>query len=373
MIGSLIGFFSPNYGLVVVARIVQGFGAGALPSLSLVAASRFYPTEHRGKALAMVFSIVALGAAIGPILGGFLTDWLGWESLFLISLLSLLGLPLFLKYVPKEKTAEGHFDMVGGILFMLAVTSILMGINVSAWLFLAAVVFFILFFVQNQRAADPFIEIDILKNRPFSLVLLMSFINTITYMGTLFILPLMLAKVNGLSSDWIGLVLFPGALLTAILGPQVGKLIDKWGSRFINKWCFVVMAIACFGLSTFVGSSPIWISALLILVFLGFTANQTAFSNHISKIVPENQNGIGMGLFTLMTFLASAIGIALCSRFLELNSGHWNIWNTSSSSSYSNALILTAIIILLSIVILAWEKKLTKNKKVENVESKVGV
>ncbi|MFC4620485.1 MFS transporter [Camelliibacillus cellulosilyticus] len=374
MIGSLIGFFSTNYGWVVVARVIQGFGAGALPSLSLVAASRFYPAEHRGRALAMVFSIVALGAALGPILGGFLTGWFGWKMLFLISLLSLLGLPHFLKYVPKETTAAGRFDMGGAILFMLAVTSILMGINVSAWLFLIAVVFFILFFMQNRRAKDPFIEINILKNRPFTLVLLMSFLNTITYMGVLFIIPLLLAKVNSLSSDWIGLVLFPGALLTAILGPQVGKLIDIRGSRFINKWCFVVMACACLALSTIVGSSPVWISVLLVLVFLGFTSNQTAFSNYISKIVPPKENGIGMGLFSLMTFLASAIGIALCSRFLELNSGHWNLLNTSSFSAYSNALILTAIIILLALVVLAWEKKLSKGAAggKMNVENRKG-
>lgn len=360
MVGSLIGFLSTNYGFIVVARIIQGFGAGAFPSLSLVAASRFYPVEHRGRALAMVFSIVALGAAIGPIVGGLLTGWFGWEALFSICFLSLLGLPLFLKYAPKEVSKAGHFDMRGAILFMLAVTAILMGINVSSWLFLASVVLLILFFLQNKRTTNPFIEIDILKNRSFSLVLLMSFLNAITYMGTLFIIPLMLAEANGLSSDWIGVVLFPGALLTAILGPQVGKLIGKRGSRFVNTWCFVVMALACLSLSTLVGSSPVWISVLLILVFLGFTANQTAFSNYISEIVPSSENGIGMGLFTLLTFLASAIGIALFSGFLELDSGHWNILNTSSYSAYSNAFILTTIIVLLAVVVLAWEMKLSK-------------
>src|SRR5690625_1106453 len=111
MIGSLIGVFSINYGWIVVARIVQGFGAGALPSLSLVAAARFYPEEQRGEALAAVFSIVALGAALGPITGGFLTEWLGWEILFAMTFLSLLGFPLFLKYAPKETTKKRHLEL----------------------------------------------------------------------------------------------------------------------------------------------------------------------------------------------------------------------------------------------------------------------
>lgn len=360
MIGSLIGFVSTNFGGVIIARIIQGLGASALPSLSLIMGSRFYPPESRGKVLAMVFSIIALGAAVGPIIGGFLTDWFGWEVLFAINFLSLLGLPFFLKYAPKEETKPGKLDIVGAILFTLAITAILMGINVSSWLLLAAAVLLFLFFLQSKRSADPFIDIEILKNRSFRSVLLMSFLNTITYMGTLFILPMMLSKANGLSSDWIGLVLFPGALLTAILGSQVGRLIKLKGSRFINQWGFVLMAAACFGLSTIVGVSPIWISLTSIFVFLGFTANQTAFSNYISEILLPKQIGIGMGLFTLMTFLASAIGISLYGRFLDLKSGHWNIFNSSSYSSYSNALLLAAIIILLGLIVLAWEKKVKK-------------
>ena len=151
MVGSLIGFLKMNFSGVIVARIIQGFGASALPSLSLVMGARFYPPENRGKVLAMVFSIVALGAAMGPIIGGFLTDWLGWEVLFAINFLSLLGLPFFLKYVPREETRAGHFDIIGAILFMLAITSILMSINVSVWLLLAAVVLLFLFYFQISK------------------------------------------------------------------------------------------------------------------------------------------------------------------------------------------------------------------------------
>ncbi|WP_391117722.1 MFS transporter [Psychrobacillus sp. L3] len=362
MIGSLIGFFSSNFGLVILARIIQGFGAAALPALSMVMGPRFYPPAFRGKVLAMVFSMVALGAAAGPILGGFLTDWFGLEALFAINFLTLLGLPIFLKYAPKEETKTGTFNILGAIIFTLAITSILMGINVSSWLLLAAAVLLFIFYLQSKRTADPFIEIKIFKNRSFSLVLLMSFLNTITYMGTLFILPLMLSKANGLSANWIGLVLFPGALLTAILGPQVGRLIQIRGSRFINQWAFVLMAVACLGLSTIVGFSPIWISLMAIFIFLGFTANQTAFSNYISQILPPNQIGIGLGLFTLMTFLASAIGISLYGRFLGLKSGHWNILNSSSYNSYSNALLLAAIVILLGMIVLTLEKTVKKRE-----------
>ncbi|HLR65238.1 MAG TPA: MFS transporter [Pseudogracilibacillus sp.] len=215
----------------------------------------------------------------------------------------------------------------------------------------------ILFFFVNQRSKDPFIDVHILQNASYRKILVMSFLNTIAYMGILFIAPLMLTEVNDLSANWIGLVLFPGAVFTTILGGKIGKLIGKKGSLFVNQLSFLMMIIACLALSSLVGVSPIWICLLLVPVFLGFTANQTSFSSYISQIVPANQNGIAMGLFTLMTFLASAIGIALFSRFLELDMGHWNVLNQSSFSSYSNVLLITAIVGVLAIGVLIAERK----------------
>lgn len=99
-----------------------------------------------------------------------------------------------------------------------------------------------------------------------------------------------------------------------------------------------------------------------ILVFLGFTANQTAYSNYVSQILPPQQIGIGLGLFALMTFLASAIRISLYGRFLDLDMGHWNVWNNSSYSAYSNALLLAALVLLLAMIVLAVEKMVKKRE-----------
>src|SRR5699024_7959182 len=193
------------------------------------------------------------------IIGGFLTAWLGWEILFAITFLSLLGLPLFLKYAPNEEAGQGHLDIGSAVLFTLAITAILMGINISAWFFLGTIIFFGLFYWKNERSTDPFIEMNILKNHSYRAILVMSFLNTIAYMGILFLTPLMLAEVNGLSANWIGLVLFPGAVFTTILGSRIGKLIAKRGSLFVSQLCFSMMIIACLGLSSIVGVSALWI------------------------------------------------------------------------------------------------------------------
>ena len=364
LVGSLIGFMSPNYTFIIIARILQGMGRYS-SHISLVAAARYFPEKQRGYALGMVFSMVAFGSAIGPIMGGFLTDSLGWRSLFLISFLSLITLPLYLKYAPKEEDVktDNRFDMVGAILFMLAITSLLMGINVTAWLFVIAVISFALFVWQAQNVNEPFIKINILKNISFSLVLFMGLLNSIAYMAMIFIIPLMLSKVNEISTSLIGLVLVPGGLMTMILGSQIGIIIAKRGNRFMNQFSFTIMAIAFLALSTIVGASPIWISVLLIFVCLAFTANQSALTNRISEVLPSNETVTGTGLFTFMIFLGAAFGAALFSRFLELNTKQWNLLNGSTDPSYSNSFILAAFIVVLAIMVLALEKSMARKQE----------
>src|SRR5699024_9503745 len=119
------------------------------------------------------------------------------------------------------------------------------------------------------------------KNLPFSLVILTSLLNTIAFMATIFILPLMLTKVDELSTSQIGLVLFPGGVMTVILGSPIGKIIAKRGSRFMSGWSFTLTAVALLALSTIVGAPPIWFAVLLIFVSLGYTGNQSALSNHV--------------------------------------------------------------------------------------------
>lgn len=148
-----------------------------------------------------------------------------------------------------------------------------------------------------------------------------------------------------------------------ILGSRIGIIIAKRGNRFMNQFSFTIMAIAFLALSTIVGASPIWISVLLILVCLAFTANQSALTNRISEVLPSNETGTGTGLFTFMIFLGAAFGSALFSRFLEINTKQWNLLNGSTDPSYSNSFILATFIVVLAMVVLALERSMAKKQE----------
>jgi DHA2 family metal-tetracycline-proton antiporter-like MFS transporter len=91
--GSLVGFFSSSYPMLIVARLIQASGGGAIPALAMLVATKYMPPESRGKVLGIIASTVALAAGVGPILGGFVAAALNWRHLFLMTLVTILVIP----------------------------------------------------------------------------------------------------------------------------------------------------------------------------------------------------------------------------------------------------------------------------------------
>lgn len=351
-LGSIIGFFATNYVLVVLARIIQASGAAAIPALAMISATRYFPVEKRGYVLGIIASTVAVGSGVGPIIAGLISQFIGWNYLFIFSILILFALPFLIKYLPKEEVKGGKFDIFGAVSFALGIAFLLLSINMNS-LFIFAFILFALLFIYRIRTTDvPFIQISLLKNKPFRLLLLVGFLTFFVTMSSFFVLPIMLDKVNGLASGSIGLVLFPGSMTAALLGMQAGKLSDRFGNRIVIKWAALIMLLGFASISTAVGANPIIISILFIMVYIGFSSIQASLGSYVSKVLDKKDIGIGMGLYNLASFLSGAFGPALISRFLEMNTAKWNILNTSNYFSFSNSFILLAVITLLSLGVL---------------------
>jgi DHA2 family metal-tetracycline-proton antiporter-like MFS transporter len=116
VIGSILGFFSQSYLFVIINRIIQAAGGSSLISLSMITVSRFFEQSKRARMMGMLTSSIALGAGIGPLAGGFLTQLLGWNYLFLVMAISLLTLPFIFLYIPSEMKREGELDTAASVL-----------------------------------------------------------------------------------------------------------------------------------------------------------------------------------------------------------------------------------------------------------------
>ncbi|MDP3044291.1 MAG: MFS transporter, partial [Bacillota bacterium] len=163
-LGSILGFLSTNYPLVIAARLIQAAGGAAVPALGMIVATRYFDPSRRGQALGLIASTVAFGGGIGPIAGGFITQYLGWHYLFLVSLLSLIALPFVLRYLPREERRQGTFDTPGAVFLAAGVSSVLLGINLNPLFLIVSVVSFVLFIRRVKQAPEPFVRVDLLQN-----------------------------------------------------------------------------------------------------------------------------------------------------------------------------------------------------------------
>ncbi len=350
--GSLIGFLSEAYWMIITARVIQGSGSAAIPALAMIASARYFPLEKRGYVMGFVASTVAFGFGIGPLLGGALAQVFDWRVLFLVSVSSLVALPVLLRVLPHEQSQDGSFDIIGAVLFGIGAAALLLGVNTNLWFLVLGALLLLIFFLHIRVKEKPFIQISLFQNRKFVLMLLFTLCIYFSHMATFFVLPLILEDVNGLQPGWIGMVFFPGAMIAAILGMRAGKLSDTYGSMVVLKWAAIMMAAGFLAISSLISVSVIWISVTLILIFLGFSSIQASLASYMASTLDPKETGVGLGLYNLTAFMGGTLGPTLISAFLEVNTARWNMLNPGGFTSYSNSMLIVSLICFSSLLLL---------------------
>lgn len=365
-LGSMIGFLSSNYFLMIIGRIIQAGGGAAIPALAMIVSTHYFSIDKRGQVLGLIASIVALGTGIGPIIGGIITQYWGWKYLFLLPVLSVVAIPFINMYLPKEKTKEGSFDVIGAFLLTTFVVMMLFAINLHAYFLIAGVLSFYVFTKHIKCVKTPLIQLDLLKNKVYRTLLLMGFLVFFSIMSSFFVLPLMFKEVNNLQAIMIGFVLFPGAITAAFLGSIAGKLSDRYGDVVVIQGALFLMILGFWMISTLVGHLPIIVALFFTFVYVGYSSIQASLASFVSKTLQQHEIGVGMGLYNLSFFLGGAFGVALAGRFLELNlQVNFNPFNNVAQYMFSNVFILLGLIGILNFTLLTYvSKKLLGNVRI---------
>ncbi len=317
-VGSLTGFFSVNYPMLIAARLLQASGGASIPALAMLAATRYFPPEMRGRVLGIIAATVALAMGVGPILGGFIAKTFGWRYLFLITLLTVLCIPHFRRILPREPLCPVAFDVRGLLLLGGAVVSLLVFVTQTVWWLLPVGALLLAgFAVHIRRNASPFVPPALLANRAYRNTLLASFLAMGTVFGMTFMTPIMLASLNQLDPQQIGLVLFPGAMSGALLGRFGGKLVDSRGSRPVVYGGLALLAVGFVSLSTVAGMAPMVIALILVICYIGFAFSQASLTHTITATLSPEQMGIGMGIYNLLFFMSGGFASALLGRLLD--------------------------------------------------------
>ncbi|MEI8093643.1 MAG: MFS transporter [Spirochaetales bacterium] len=317
--GSVLGFaLQGSYATVLFSRALQGIGGSALPALVTVIIARYFAPEVRGQLFGSLGSVISFGAGIGPVLGGLVTARLHWAWLFLIPVLTLIAFPFLLKVLPKEPTKPGNLDYLGAALLVFGLSSLIVWLTYPHWSFLVAGLLLVTGFVARiLTAKEPFVDPKLFQIRPFRAAVITTFVLFGAFVGLNFLIPLMLHRANGLDSQGIGLVLFPGAISGVFLGPFAGRLADKRGNQLVLTVGLIFLCGSLLASPLALGQ-PLWVfAALLTVLFAGLTFFNTGLVNGVSRILPESEIGVGMGVFNLSGFLAGAVGAVLVGRILD--------------------------------------------------------
>lgn len=367
--GSIIGFVSPNYALIVAARLIQSAGAAAIPALAMLLPVRLFPAERRGRVLGVIASAIAFASGVGPVVGGFISSSLNWRYLFLISVLTLVTLPFFRKWLPKEETRSGSFDIPGAVLLAGTVASFMLSITRwNGWYLLAGIILLALFGLRVITAKQPFVRVSLFRNRDYSSALISGFLALGVSFAIMFLTPMMLSKLSGVNTATIGLIMFPGAMSAALLGRYGGRWTDKKGSLFIIVIALILMLLGQLTLSTFSGHAVWMIAICLIFGNVGASFFQASMTKLVSTTLPAGQTGVGMGIFTLTNFMAGAITGAVISKIID-HSGTGVSLNpfaiSGAASIYSNVYLalIAATVLNLGIVYVIFIRKRQKKQE----------
>ncbi|MDQ6419113.1 MFS transporter [Paenibacillus sp. LHD-117] len=344
-VAAIAGLFSNSFIMLIAVRILQASGAGAIPSLSLVFISRYIPIERRGKAMAFIMSSVSLGLGLGPVVGGAIVEYMGWHLLFTLTAVTMLLIPMFVAYLPKETMKKGSFDALGALLIGIGTTGLLLFLTNQSWIALGAgLLSLVLFTARIRTAKQPFVLPSLFRNRPYLILGAVGIAGYLCSFSTLFLMPQILVNQYGLSAIEAGLVIFPGSILAMFVSRRVGQYIDTKGNGSIIRYVplFLLASVVLFAL--FEGISYWAILVIYMLLSTSFTILTSSVSNELSRILDASQIGSGLGLFQLLQFFSGAFGVALSATALS-----WQ-QELSLAHAYGNIYWGLSLIVILAIL-----------------------
>lgn len=318
--GSIIGFVNQSYAIVIFARLVQASGGAAFIALSMIAVAKLVNPAKKAGVLAMISSSIALAVGIGPLVGGAITNTLGWPYLFLFMVISVVEIFLLVKFMPEESQHSEeafHFDYIGAVLLFALIATVLLGVNMNSWLFVLSAAFLFLFTVRVKNAENPFIDIELFTNKPFLRLIAVGFIINVALCASLLLLPLLLGREHSLSPFVIGIVLFVASLFGIVSSFVTGKIVPSFGNVRLINIASVVMIVGFLILGFIPNESFIVILVAIILTFMSYSAIQVSLNTFIPKTLHPAKVGVGLGLYNLINFFGMAFGPAVASKIIE--------------------------------------------------------
>lgn len=321
-IGSACCALSPSIELLILSRLLQAAGGATIAALGSVMVITSVPASSRGAALGIVAMFTMMGAALGPVAGGYLTSLFSWNAIFFVNIpIGIAAVLLGIKIIPAvhPPLPEGRLDLFGVLLIFLALstligalTSIQNAHSITGFLLLLiSAISWLAFIIHERRSSEPLIDLSVFRYRSFSLQNICILLLQMVMAGVLVIMPFYLELVRGISTDNAGLIIISLPLGMIVSAPIAGKIADAIGTRRPIIGGFALSLLSLFILTRIgaeTGLLDIWIS--LFILGIGTGSAYAPLNSAIMSVVPDKDRSASSGLIKMMTNLGNSLGVA---------------------------------------------------------------
>jgi len=332
MLGSALCGLAGGMAEIIVFRVLEAVGAAMVLANGRAIASAVFGSEQRGRALGISSMAFHLGYMLGPSLGGFLIDTLGWRWIFFVNLpASLAGAIMAWRVLRETVTTRSKYsiDPPGMITLLLTVASLILGMHeatqsgftlVSVSLFSLSALFLVGFIFLEQRVAAPLLDLGLFRVRLFTAGIISQFLISLSQTATFFLLPFYLQGILSFTPTQVGLTMIVYSMVVVFIAPIGGSLSDRLGSRLLCTLGCLCTFLSVLSMAWLGVDSTQW-SVMIPLLGMGLGWSLFASPN-LSAVfgsVSPDRLGAVSGISLTAANTANGVGIAVGSLLFA----HW--------------------------------------------------
>jgi EmrB/QacA subfamily drug resistance transporter len=336
MFGSLLCSLATGIKSLIAARVVQALGATMLNPVAMsIITNTFVEPKARAKAIGVWGAVAGVSMALGPLIGGGLTQTVGWRSMFWINLpIGLAAIILAAIFVPESKaTTARRIDPVGQVLVFTSLASLVYAVIEGPHAGWNSMLILSLFFVSlasvvglvlyEPRRREPLIDLRFFRSFPFSSATVIAVCSFSALSGFLFLNAIYLQEVRGMSAFHTGLCTLPLAAAAIICSPISGRLVGNHGTRPSLLLAAVGTMISAFMLTHVDTSTPIWFLMIAYFIFgTGFGLVNAPITNTAVSGMPKTQAGLAAAVASTSRQVGASLGVAVAGTIAKAHAAN---------------------------------------------------
>jgi EmrB/QacA subfamily drug resistance transporter len=322
---------APDTTSLVVSRVVQGVGAALMMPATLSIVTDAFPAHERGKAMGTWAGVSALALAVGPVLGGFLTEHVSWRAIFYLNIPVAIGAvaaALFAVRESRDTTVGREVDYLGVATLTAALTALVLALvegNAWGWgspeivaLLVGAGLGLVAFVAVELRVRAPMVEFRFFTDRNFLGAVVVALIVSFAMLGVFFFLALYMQNVLGYSPLEAGVRFLPSTLMVVVVAPVAGRLADRIGPRWLIAAGLTTVAVSLYSFSGIAVDSSY--GALLpgfVLLGIGIALTMSPMTSAAMNAVAVEKAGIASGVLSMFRMVGGSLGVAVTGAIFQ--------------------------------------------------------